>query len=179
MAAPASEILRSTELRGARQVGTLYRDGAVVVIREAVLEAILEFSEQDLTRERGGFLLGSILGESPQYVVVRHFHPALEAKGSLVSLTFNHETWASLNREIETRFPANRSSAGSTRIQGWVCFCRVMIYSFKRISLLTAGKLPSSSIRGGRSLVFFTGGRARCEIVGLSAWKTERMKGEL
>jgi len=106
MAAPASEILRSTELRGARQVGTLYRDGAVVVIREAVLEAILEFSEQDLTRERGGFLLGSILSNAPQYVVVRHFHPALEATGSLVSLTFNHETWASLNREIETRFPS-------------------------------------------------------------------------
>src|SRR3954452_14301988 len=111
MTAPASDTFGPTELRGARQVGTLYRDGAVVVIREAVLEAILEFSEQDLTRERGGFLLGSILSNAPQYVVVRHFHPALEATGSLVSLTFNHETWASLNREIETRFP-NESLVG-------------------------------------------------------------------
>ena len=94
-----------TGLRDARQVGTLYRDGAVVVIREAVLEAILEFSEQDLTRERGGFLLGQVYEQEPLYVVVRHFHPALEAQGSLASLTFTHDTWATLTREIEANFP--------------------------------------------------------------------------
>jgi proteasome lid subunit RPN8/RPN11 len=100
----ASDTFGPTDLRGARQVGTLYRDAAVVVIREAVLEAILEFSEQDMTRERGGFLLGGVYGDDPQYVVVRHFHPALEAHGSLASLTFTHETWASLTREIEANF---------------------------------------------------------------------------
>jgi len=106
MTAQASEILRPTELAGARQVGTLYRGAAVVVIREAVLEAILDFSEAEQSRERGGFLLGQVLGEQPQYTVVRHFHPAVEAQGSLASLTFNHESWASLNREIETHFPS-------------------------------------------------------------------------
>jgi proteasome lid subunit RPN8/RPN11 len=104
MTVSTSPILDLTELRGARQVGTLYRDGTVVVIREAVLEAILEFSEQDLTRERGGFLLGAAYGEEPRYVVIRHFHPALEAQGSLASLTFTHESWAALRRQIETNF---------------------------------------------------------------------------
>jgi proteasome lid subunit RPN8/RPN11 len=120
MTAPASDTFGPTELRGARQVGTLYRDAAVVVIREAVLEAILEFSEQDVTRERGGFLLGGVyggespdvaggtpkyvVGRAPQYIVVRHFHPALEALGSTASLTFTHDTWASLTREIEANF---------------------------------------------------------------------------
>src|SRR2546423_1293352 len=104
MTAPASDLLRPIDLRGARQVGTLYRDAAVVVIREAVLEAILDFSEQDVMRERGGFLLGSIYSEGPQYVVVRHFHPALEAQGDMASLTFTHETWATLRREIEGNF---------------------------------------------------------------------------
>src|SRR3954471_3178039 len=99
-----NETLTPTGLCGARQVGTLYRDGAVVVIREAVLEAILEFSEQDLTRERGGFLLGQAYGEQPRYVVIRHFHPAVEAQGSLASLTFTHESWAALRREVETNF---------------------------------------------------------------------------
>src|SRR5436190_6569674 len=100
-------------LRDARQVGTLYRGAAVVVIREVVLEAILEFSEQDLTRERGGFLLGQMYGEeplsvggTPRYVIVRHFHPALEAQGSMASLTFTHDTWATLTREIEANFPS-------------------------------------------------------------------------
>jgi len=105
MTVPASDILGPAELRGARQVGTLYRDAAVVVIREAVLEAILEFSEQDMSRERGGFLLGGVYGEKPQYAVVRHFHPALEAQGSLTSLTFTHDTWATLTREIAANFP--------------------------------------------------------------------------
>jgi proteasome lid subunit RPN8/RPN11 len=108
MTASANETLSLTKLAGARQVGTLYRDAAVVVIREAVLEAILDFSEQDLTRERGGFLLGQVYDDQqPPYVVVRHFHPALEAQGSLASLTFTHETWATLNREIEANFPSD------------------------------------------------------------------------
>jgi proteasome lid subunit RPN8/RPN11 len=106
MTASANETFSLADLRDARQVGTLYRDAAVVVIREAVLEAILEFSEQDLSRERGGFLLGSVYGESPQYVVIRHFHPAREALGSQASLTFTHDAWATLNREIETHFPS-------------------------------------------------------------------------
>jgi len=108
----ASEIPKPNELRGARQVGTLYRDAAVVVICEGVLEAILEFSEQDMSRERGGFLLGGVYGEEPQYVVVRHFHPALEAQGDLSSLKFTHDTWAAVNREITLNFP-------SESILGW------------------------------------------------------------
>jgi proteasome lid subunit RPN8/RPN11 len=111
MAGPASDILRPIDLRGARQVGTLYHDAAVVVIPEAVLEAILDFSGQDLTREQGGFLLGRVFGnglqhDEPQYVVVRHFHPAIEAQGSVSSLTFTHESWAGLTREIEANFPS-------------------------------------------------------------------------
>jgi proteasome lid subunit RPN8/RPN11 len=106
MMAHADETFRLAELRGARQVGTLYREAAIVVICEGTLEAILEYSEQDQTRERGGFLLGSVYGEAPQYVVVRHFRPALEAQGSQASLTFTHDTWATLTREIATTFPS-------------------------------------------------------------------------
>ena len=95
----------SIDLRGARQVGTLYRHGAVVIIREAVLESIIDFSEQDLARERGGFLLGAVFGDGPQFVVVRHFHPAVEAHGNIGSLTFTHESWAALTRETAANFP--------------------------------------------------------------------------
>jgi proteasome lid subunit RPN8/RPN11 len=101
-----SDVFSPAQLAGARQVGTLYRDASVVVVRETVLEAILEFSEQDQTRERGGFLLGGVYGHQPQYVVVRHFHPALEAQGNSASLTFTHETWAALTHEIEANFPS-------------------------------------------------------------------------
>src|SRR5262245_4602902 len=105
MSVPTRELFTPTSLQGARQVGTLYRDASVVVVHEAVLETILEFSEQDLARERGGFLLGQVLGDQPRYSVVRHFHPALEAHGNTASLTFTHDSWAALTREIEAHFP--------------------------------------------------------------------------
>jgi proteasome lid subunit RPN8/RPN11 len=99
-------------LRGARQLGTLNAGATVIAVEEAVLEAILEFSEQDLSCERGGFLLGSVYSgdvplpaSAPQIVLVRHFHPALEAKGNLASLTFTHEAWAALARHVQQTFP--------------------------------------------------------------------------
>src|SRR5688572_25934819 len=105
MTASVDQLVSISELPGARRLGTLYRGAAVVVIRESVLEAILEFSEQDVTRECGGFLLGQVYEQEPLFVVVRHFHPAIEAQGSMASLTFTHESWAELTREIEANFP--------------------------------------------------------------------------
>jgi proteasome lid subunit RPN8/RPN11 len=100
----ANDTFRFSELRNPRQLGTLYQDGSVIVVREAALEAILEYSEQDLAQERGGFLLGDVYGQGPQYAVIRHFHPALAAQGDSLSLTFTHETWVALTREIEANF---------------------------------------------------------------------------
>lgn len=92
-------------LRDARQLGTLYRSGAVVVIEEPVLEEILEYSNKDLVREVGGFLLGDVHQQEPNCVIVRHFHPAVQATSRAASLTFTHETWSDLHRQAESRFP--------------------------------------------------------------------------
>ena len=100
-----SDTFSTSRLREARKMGMLHHDAPVVVIGDDVLEAILEFSEQEQTKERGGFLLGGVYGESPQYVVIKHFHPALEAQGNSASLTFTHETWATLTRESELNHP--------------------------------------------------------------------------
>lgn len=104
-------------LRDARQLGTLYRSGAVVVIEEPVLEEILEYSNKDLVREVGGFLLGEVhqpdLQEAgPNCVIIRHFHPAVQATSRAASLTFTHETWSDLHRQAETQFPG-------TVVLGW------------------------------------------------------------
>ena len=112
MAAMADAIHRSDELRGARQVGVIYESATVVVIREAALEAVLDFSERDTARERGGFLLGGVYGERPHYTVIRNFHPASEALSDAASLTFTHESWAAVTREIELNQPGER-------ILGW------------------------------------------------------------
>jgi proteasome lid subunit RPN8/RPN11 len=109
--ANTADTFTFSRLRAPKQLGKVYRDGPVVVLSERVLEEMLQYSEQELTRERGGFLLGGVYGQSPQYVVVRHFHPALEAQGNSASLTFTHETWAALTRETERNFP-NESLVG-------------------------------------------------------------------
>ena len=92
-------------LKGARAIGSIYRGAAIIVIQEPVLEEIIEYSERGRTREVGGFLLGGTYGEDPPFVVVRHFHPALQALSGGASLTFTHETWADLNRQAEQRYP--------------------------------------------------------------------------
>lgn len=92
------------DIRDPRQVGTLYQGAPVIVIAEQALEAILEYSELDTARERGGFLLGSVYGPKSEYAVIRHFHPALSAPGDSSSLTFTHDTWSALTRDIEANF---------------------------------------------------------------------------
>ena len=99
-------------LQNPRQVGTLYRDAVAPVIAENVLDEILSFSGRDLAHERGGFLIGQPVEGSPPLVVIRHFHPALEARGQATSLTFTHDSWASARRQVEERFQGEQ-------IVGW------------------------------------------------------------
>ena len=68
-------------------LGNLYRDSIPIFIYENVLEEIIEFSEQDVTRERGGFLVGGLHRDRYLYVEIRHFLPALAAHSRAASLT--------------------------------------------------------------------------------------------
>ena len=95
-----------------RLIGTLHEDAAAIVVHESVLEQILEYSEQDLQRELGGFLLGSVLELDRQCIEIRHFLPAVEARSKSASLTFTHDTWSALHREVDRRFP-------NEQVVGW------------------------------------------------------------
>jgi proteasome lid subunit RPN8/RPN11 len=82
------------------------RDGAVAIyVLESVLEQILEYSERDVRRELGGFLLGGYHLDDAPYVEVRHFLEAVDARSDAASLKFTHETWASMTRDVASRFP--------------------------------------------------------------------------
>ncbi len=90
--------------RGAT-IGTIYQDAIPIFLHEAVLESILDYSEQDACRELGGFLVGGLHEDGRAYVEVRHFLPAVDARSRAASLTFTHDTWAQLNRKVERQFP--------------------------------------------------------------------------
>ncbi len=106
MSEPVSTSENKAEApRRGRRLGTVHDGAYAVLIRESVLEEILEYSESDLTREVGGFLVGRAQ-ESPRPVVeVLHFLAAGGTRSEAASLTFTHQTWSRMNREIEERFP--------------------------------------------------------------------------
>ncbi len=86
-------------------LGQLRADAVRIYIHERVLEQILDYSERDLTRELGGFLLGGYHCDDSPYVEVRHFLEAVEVCSQAASLTFTHETWAAMTRDIAQQYP--------------------------------------------------------------------------
>ena len=80
--------------RRGKRLGTVHEQAHAVLLREKVLEEILEYSESDLTREVGGFLIGEVAAAKQPRVEVQHFLPAGGTRSEAASLTFTHETWS-------------------------------------------------------------------------------------
>jgi len=99
---------KSADVFNGALIGTQHSEGASIAIYESVLEAVLAYSEIDLSCERGGFLLGRVFEETPARVLVRHFLPAAETQSNAAALTFTHDTWAALHKQIAQRFPHER-----------------------------------------------------------------------
>ena len=98
-----------------QRIGKLHQGSTTIFIREETLESILDYSNLDLRREIGGFLVGGYFLDSESdihYVEINHFSPAVDAKSQAASLTFTHETWSQANEDIRRRFP-------DQRILGW------------------------------------------------------------
>ncbi len=84
-------------------VGQLLAPAVVPYIYRDVLNSILRFSDGGDRHERGGFLLGGYFEDEGEYVEITHFLPAQHTDSSAAQLTFTHETWSQLNREVERR----------------------------------------------------------------------------
>ena len=107
MVTPVPKPVPATQGKTAvRVVGTIHDDVIPIFILEDVLEDILDFSERDLQKEIGGFLVGGIFEDrSRTYIELQHFLPATDARSKSASLTFTHDTWARMTREVDQRFP--------------------------------------------------------------------------
>ena len=88
-----------------KSIGTIYHDAVPVFVCEQVLERILDYSEKNLSRESGGFLVGGLHQDRTVFVELRHFLPAADARGRAGSLVFTHDTWSTMTRQVEERFP--------------------------------------------------------------------------
>jgi len=107
MSRPAATDDRLHKARG-RKMGDLHADSLPVLIYDSVLDTILDYSEKDLSRELGGFLIG-LPHELPEpHLEIRRFLPATGARREFTSVTFTHETWSALTREVDTCFPGEK-----------------------------------------------------------------------
>jgi proteasome lid subunit RPN8/RPN11 len=91
-----------------RKMGSLYPDAPAILVYESVLEQILDYSERDLARELGGFLIGEVHELPEPHVEIRRFLPATGAKRGYTSVTFTHDTWSALTREVDSSFAGER-----------------------------------------------------------------------
>lgn len=98
--------------REAGILGEVHSDAVPIFVYGATLHQILDYSEEDRSRELGGFLVGGFHEDRRAYVEVRHFLPARDAPSRVASLTFTHETWSQLHREVEAGYP-------NDRVVGW------------------------------------------------------------
>jgi proteasome lid subunit RPN8/RPN11 len=94
-----------SHLRRGSAVGTLHDDAYTILIADVVLDEILEYSERDLYREVGGFLIGRGDTTPRPHVEICHFLPAVQAQSRIASLMFTHDTWAAMTRDVERKFP--------------------------------------------------------------------------
>ena len=88
----------------ARPLGTIPVNTTPIFVAERVLDDVLEFSSQQLTRETGGFLLGGVYEHRSIFVEIDRFVPATRTDSAFASLTFTHETWAKLTQQIAAEF---------------------------------------------------------------------------
>ena len=95
-----------------RKMGDLHPTALPILIYDSVLDTILDYSEKDKTRELGGFLIG-LTHDSPEpHLEIRRFLPATGVRRDFTSVTFTHETWSNLTREVDSSFPGEK-------IVGW------------------------------------------------------------
>jgi len=88
-------------------------DQTPVFVTEEVLRNIEKHAAKEKSREIGGILLGNFhRNESGSFVEITDFVEAAHTKGTDVSLTFTHETWAQLTAEHAAR-------GSDKQIVGW------------------------------------------------------------
>ena len=86
-ARPSPIICTMTSLAKANAQNTATMIRAALVITEPVLDEILEYSDRGRRCEVGGFLLGGVSGDKTPFVVIKHFHPAVQAVSGAASPT--------------------------------------------------------------------------------------------
>ena len=77
-----------------------------LTVGKEILNSIMDYAKGDLNHERGGVLLGTLEETENKYnVTVTDMLIAKHTINRSASLTFTHETWLDIDKEIEENYP--------------------------------------------------------------------------
>ena len=95
------------------QVGYIQDDDVRIYIQDTIHEQLLAFAKEDITHERGTFLIGNNVNEGGSLsTYITGFIEARYTEATATSLTFTHETWNYVHRELAANYP-------NKKIIGW------------------------------------------------------------
>ena len=88
------------------QVGYIQDDDVRIYIQDTIHEQLLAFAKEDITHERGTFLIGNNANEGGTLsTYITGFIEARYTEATATSLTFTHETWNYVHRELAANYP--------------------------------------------------------------------------
>ncbi|MDO4543574.1 MAG: Mov34/MPN/PAD-1 family protein [Clostridia bacterium] len=95
-------------------VGERVEENKNIYISQAVYKDIHRFTQNKTTNESGGILVGSVIEEfGKSNIVIAGFIEAKYCEGTPTTLTFTHETWEYVHKEIEKKHKGQK-------IVGWI-----------------------------------------------------------
>ncbi len=85
-----------------------------IYISQKVYKEIHRFTKDKTTNESGGMLIGTVIEElGKTNIVINGFIEAKHCEGTPTTLTFTHETWEYVHKEMAKKFPEQK-------IVGWI-----------------------------------------------------------
>ena len=137
-ARPAPEIPKN-----AVQVGQVLPGDVRVYIGQEILRQLDAVSCFDVRKETGSFLVGDyVQKDGATCAIVTGFIDARYTDASSASLTFTHKTWSYVSEQLEQRFLACASWAGTIPTRTTACFCPSTICLFRKTSSICPIRWP-------------------------------------
>lgn len=95
-------------------VGEYVEENKIIYISQAVYKEIYKFTKNKTKDESGGMLVGSVIEEfGKTNILISGFVEAKYSEGTPTTLTFTHDTWDYVHKEIEKKYKGKK-------IVGWI-----------------------------------------------------------
>ena len=96
------------------QMGEQVQEDKRIYISQSTYKEIHAFTRDKTENESGGVLLGNVVEEfGKTHIIIRAFVEAKHSEGTPTTLTFTHESWEYIHKEMDAKYP-------EYKILGWI-----------------------------------------------------------